>query len=65
VFKALALGADAVVVARPYLYGLALAGAEGARDVMRNIIAEFDLTLGLSGLTSVGEIGSDALRRIP
>ncbi len=64
VFKALALGADAVLIARPYLYGLALAGEEGARDVMRNIIAEFDLTLGLSGLASVAELGPDALRAI-
>lgn len=64
VFKAIALGADAVLIARPYLYGLALAGWEGARDVVANIIAEFDLTMGLSGLTSVAEIGRDALRQI-
>ncbi|HWD66270.1 MAG TPA: alpha-hydroxy-acid oxidizing protein [Solirubrobacteraceae bacterium] len=64
VFKALALGADAVLIGRPYLYGLTLAGQAGARDVMHNIIAEFDLTLGLSGLTSVGELGPEALRRI-
>jgi isopentenyl diphosphate isomerase/L-lactate dehydrogenase-like FMN-dependent dehydrogenase len=62
VFKALALGADAVTVGRPYMYGLTIAGADGARDVMANIIAEFDLTLGLSGLASVAEIGPDALR---
>jgi lactate 2-monooxygenase len=64
VFKAIALGADAVLVARPYLYGLTLAGWKGARDVVANIIAEFDLTMGLSGLTSVAEIGRDALRQI-
>jgi isopentenyl diphosphate isomerase/L-lactate dehydrogenase-like FMN-dependent dehydrogenase len=64
VFKALALGADAVVIARPYLYGLALAGADGAREVVANIIAEFDLTLGLSGYRSVQELGPEALRRI-
>jgi isopentenyl diphosphate isomerase/L-lactate dehydrogenase-like FMN-dependent dehydrogenase len=64
VFKALALGAEAVLIGRPYLYGLALAGQAGARDVMANIIAEFDLTLGLSGLTSVNELGPDAVRRI-
>jgi lactate 2-monooxygenase len=63
VFKALALGADAVLIGRPYLYGLALAGEAGARDVVRNIIAEFDLTLGLSGLTSISEITPEALRR--
>lgn len=64
VFKALALGADAVLIGRPYLYGLALAGQDGARDVVANIIAEFDLTLGLSGLRSVDELGPEALRRI-
>ena len=64
VFKALALGAEAVLIGRPYLYGLALAGEAGARDVVRNIIAEFDLTLGLSGLTSLAELGPEALRRI-
>jgi isopentenyl diphosphate isomerase/L-lactate dehydrogenase-like FMN-dependent dehydrogenase len=64
VFKAIALGADAVLIARPYLYGLAIAGAAGARDAVANILAEFDLTLGLSGRRSVDEIGPDALRRI-
>ncbi len=64
VFKALALGADAVLIGRPYLYGLALAGERGARDVVANLIAEFDLTLGLCGLASIDEIGPDALRRI-
>jgi lactate 2-monooxygenase len=62
VFKAIALGADAVMVGRPYLYGLTLGGADGVRDVMENIVAELDLTLGLSGLTSVGEIDRGAVR---
>jgi lactate 2-monooxygenase len=64
IFKALALGADAVLIGRPYLYGLALAGADGAAEVMRNLIAELDLTLGLSGLSSLAELGPDALRRM-
>ncbi|MGD9485922.1 alpha-hydroxy-acid oxidizing protein [Streptomyces sp. TRM70308] len=63
VFKALALGADAVAVGRPHLYGLALAGAAGARDAVADIIAEFDLTLGLSGLTRVADLTPEALRR--
>lgn len=63
VFKALALGADAVTVGRPHLYGLAVGGRDGARDAVANIIAEFDLTLGLSGLTSVKEITADAVTR--
>ena len=44
VVKALALGADAVTLGRPYIYGLALAGAAGVRDVVANVIAELDLT---------------------
>ena len=64
VFKALALGADAVTVGRPHLYGLALGGRAGARDAVANIVAEFDLTLGLSGLASVAAITRDALVRI-
>ncbi len=64
VFKALALGADAVTVGRPHLYGLALAGRAGARDAVANIVAEFDLTLGLAGLTKVTAITRDAVRRI-
>lgn len=61
VFKALALGADAVTVGRPHLYGLALGGRDGARDSVANIIAEFDLTMGLAGLASVSEITRDSL----
>jgi isopentenyl diphosphate isomerase/L-lactate dehydrogenase-like FMN-dependent dehydrogenase len=41
-FKALALGADAVLVGRPYLYGLALGGQEGARTVMQMLVDELE-----------------------
>lgn len=50
IFKALALGADAVTVGRPHLYGLALDGQQGVVDVLRNLIAELDLTMALSGV---------------
>jgi isopentenyl diphosphate isomerase/L-lactate dehydrogenase-like FMN-dependent dehydrogenase len=63
VFKALALGARAVLIGRPYVYGLALAGEEGTRQVIRNLRAEFDLTLGLAGCRSVAEIREAPLRR--
>ncbi len=63
IFKALALGAHAVLLARPYVYGLALAGEDGVREVVTNFMADFDLTMGLAGCTSVGEIGRDALVR--
>src|SRR5690606_41398833 len=59
--KALALGAYAVLVGRPYAYGLALAGETGAREVIRNMIAAFDLTLALGGLTGAAELSPDCL----
>jgi lactate 2-monooxygenase len=61
-FKALALGATAVGIGRPYAYGLAIAGEAGVREVVRNHIAEFDLTMALAGHRSVAEIGRDSLR---
>ncbi|MBV8217298.1 MAG: lactate 2-monooxygenase [Solirubrobacterales bacterium] len=61
VFKALALGARAVLIGRPYVYGLAIAGRAGVREVIENLAADFDLTMGLAGCRSVSEIGSDAL----
>ncbi len=63
VFKALALGARAVCLGRPYVYGLALRGEEGVRNVIRNLIADFDLTMGLAGCRSIGEITEDNLAR--
>lgn len=63
VFKALALGATATLVGRPYVYGLSVAGAAGAEAVLRNIIAEFDLVLGLSGHRSAVEIDRSSLSR--
>jgi isopentenyl diphosphate isomerase/L-lactate dehydrogenase-like FMN-dependent dehydrogenase len=61
VFKALALGAAAVLVGRPYVYGLALDGESGVRAVIRNLRADFDLTLGLAGYASAAELNSGAL----
>ncbi|MBJ7290936.1 alpha-hydroxy-acid oxidizing protein [Williamsia sp.] len=61
-FKALALGADAVCIGRPHMYGLAINGRDGARDAVANIIAELDLTLGLSGHTDIASLTPDVLR---
>jgi isopentenyl diphosphate isomerase/L-lactate dehydrogenase-like FMN-dependent dehydrogenase len=61
VFTALALGAQAVLVGRPYVYGLALAGADGVRAVLEHLMAELDLTMALTGCSSVGEITRDLL----
>lgn len=59
---ALALGATAVALGRPYAYGLGIAGEIGVREVIRNVLAELDITLGLAGLTSVSQLDRDALR---
>jgi len=61
--KALALGADAVLLGRPYLWGLALEGADGVEKVLNHVLAELDLTLGLSGFTSPAELSPDVLAR--
>jgi isopentenyl diphosphate isomerase/L-lactate dehydrogenase-like FMN-dependent dehydrogenase len=63
VIKALALGARAVLLGRPYAYGLGLGGADGVRHVLRSVLAETDLTLGLAGHRSVHELTPDALQR--
>lgn len=55
-FIALALGADAVLLGRPYAYGLATNGEQGVRDVLHNFIADFDLTMGLAGVKDVKDI---------
>jgi lactate 2-monooxygenase len=63
IFKAVALGASAVLIGRPYAYGLAIAGEDGVREVIENFMADFDLTMGLAGCRSVAEIGPEALLR--
>jgi L-lactate dehydrogenase (cytochrome) len=62
VLKALALGADAVCLGRPYVWGLALEGQAGVETVLRMVLAELDLTMALCGLTRPEEIGPDLLR---
>lgn len=57
VAKALALGARAVLLGRPYVYGLAVAGEAGVREVIQNVLAELDLTLGLLGVRAARDLG--------
>ena len=64
VFKALALGADAVLVGRPYLWGLALDGQNGVETVLRCILAELDLTMALSSCTELRDLDPSLLRPI-
>jgi lactate 2-monooxygenase len=64
IIKALALGAKAVLIGRPYMYGLALAGEDGVKQVLRNIIADFDLTFALCGKRSVNELNTGLLSKV-
>ena len=65
VLKAGALGARAVLLGRPYMWGLALGGEAGVREVLANFLADLDLTLGLSGYTSFAQLDASALARSP
>jgi lactate 2-monooxygenase len=67
VFKALALGANAVCLGRPYVWGLALDGRTGVEQVLRCLLAELDLTIALSGYTAVTQLDRSSLidRRDP
>ena len=61
VIKALALGADAVCLGRPYVWGLALDGQAGVEAVIRMVLGELDLTMALCGYTRPDQLGPDAL----
>lgn len=63
--KALALGAQAVLIGRPYVYGLALGGQAGVRHVLRSLRQEFELTMRLTGLARLSELGPDCLQYGP
>ena len=64
VFRALALGASAVGLGRPYAWGLAVGGEGGVREVIRNVQADFDLTLGLAGVASAADIDRGSVTRV-
>lgn len=61
VIKALALGAKAVLVGRPYAYGLALGGEAGVRHVLRCLLAETELTLRLSGHSCLADLSAESV----
>ncbi|HKV24623.1 MAG TPA: alpha-hydroxy-acid oxidizing protein [Candidatus Acidoferrum sp.] len=63
IFKALALGAKAVLLGRLYLWGLAIGGEAGVREVLLNLLADLDLTIALSGHTSCRSLDISALSR--
>ena len=59
--KALALGADAVLLGRPYAYGLGIKRQEGVKEVIMNLLNDFELTARLAGCRNLGEIDEDNL----
>jgi lactate 2-monooxygenase len=61
VLKALALGADAVCLGRPYVWGLALDGQAGVETVLKMVLAELDLTMALCGYTRPDQLGPASL----
>ena len=63
VLKAVALGAEAVLVARSWVWGLGLGGEAGVEAALRNLLADTDLTLAMSGLSSIGQVDRELLVR--
>jgi lactate 2-monooxygenase len=63
--KALALGADAICLGRPYIWGLALEGQAGVEAVLKMTLAELDLTMAFCGLTDLEQVGPDCLAAEP
>lgn len=64
VIKALCLGAKAVLVGRPFLYGLAIGGKLGARDAVRGLIADVDQSMGLSGIRTIADCNRSMIRKV-
>jgi lactate 2-monooxygenase len=64
VVKALALGATAVGIGRPYGWGISLAGAAGAQHVLQCLLAEADLTMGLNGYRTIADLSQEVLVRV-
>jgi lactate 2-monooxygenase len=63
VYRALALGADAVFIGRPYVHGLALGGEAGVRHMLRTLLAELDIALAIAGVADYRELAPSALVR--
>lgn len=64
IIKAIALGATAVLIGRPYIYGLAVAGESGVRQVIQNLIAETELQLAISGKSSIQKVDRSLVMKV-
>jgi lactate 2-monooxygenase len=65
VLKALAIGASAVAIGRPYAYGLAVGGQAGIEHVVRCLLAEMDLTMAIDGYPTIADLTREAVRPVP
>ncbi|QDS68515.1 hypothetical protein FKW77_010882 [Venturia effusa] len=65
IIKALALGANAVLIGRPWAFGMGINGKAGAKEVMRGIMAQLEINMHIAGLRSVRDINGSVLRRSP
>jgi isopentenyl diphosphate isomerase/L-lactate dehydrogenase-like FMN-dependent dehydrogenase len=65
VLKAVALGAAAVLVARPWVWGLALEGQAGVEQVVKGLLADTDLTMAMCGKARLDEVDRDLVQRVP
>lgn len=64
IIKALSLGAKAVLVARPVIYGFAIAGKKGAKQVLQGLLADLDQSMGLAGIKNIEGCNEAVLKKI-
>lgn len=64
VIKALCLGAHAVLVGRPWVYGLGIGGKRGAKEVLQSILADTDQSMGIAGIQNIADCTKGKVRRV-
>jgi lactate 2-monooxygenase len=64
IIKALSLGAKAVLIGRPAIYGLAVAGKQGAKSVLQGLLADLDQSMGLAGIRAVKDCNKSMIRKV-
>jgi lactate 2-monooxygenase len=64
IIKALCLGAKAVLVARPVIYGLSIGGKQGAKEVLQGFLADMYQSMGLAGIRTIADCNPDMVRKV-
>lgn len=64
ILKALSLGAKAVLVGRPVIYGYAIHGQDGAKEVLRGLLADLCLSMAIAGVPSIADCSREIVRRV-